>query len=205
MVGQRRHHQVGGVIKHLVPVAGGGDHVPGAEQEREPFAGPVCLGFGGAFPVGQLGAFPLGAFPFGALLFGALPRAQVHDELDPAQRIAADHGRTHQDRHAVPVPVDILLFEWLEGSGPAQLLQGVLVTLGPFEGSDPLQGDPPGLEVVPAVADDVQERVIGLVDLLLTDDHDAQHVRFPQPAEQAGALAQGRSTRRCSVRSANIV
>ena len=59
-------------------------------------------------------------------------------------------------------------------------------------GSDRLIGQAPGLQVVAAVADEVEEGVVGVVDPLLAADDHAERVGLPQPAEQSGALPQGR-------------
>jgi len=124
----------------------------------------------------------------GAFLLGALPGTEIDHERDPAQRFVADHRPADQDRHPVPVPVHVLLLEGLEGAAAAQLRQRVPALVCPLRGRDPLIGDLPGGHVVPAVADDGQERVIGLIDLLLAVDHHAEHVRIPQPVQQVGAL-----------------
>ena len=63
---------------------------------------------------------------------------------------------------------------------------------GIFRGSDRLVGQAPRLQVVAAVADEVEEGVVGVVDPLDAADDHAERVGLAQPAEQGGALPQGR-------------
>ena len=93
----------------------------------------------------------------------------------------------------MPVLVHVLLVIGLERARAAQLLQRAAVASGPLRRGDRLVGDAPGREVIAAVADHVQERVVGLMGTALFGrGHHAEHVRFPQPAQQARALPQRR-------------
>ena len=63
----------------------------------------------------------------------------------------------------------------------------------------------PRLQVLAAVADEVEAEVVRLVDPLDAADDHAERVASRRPAEQGVLRPQGRSsTRRCSVRSVNI-
>ena len=170
------------MLKHLLPVVGGGHHLPGVEQEREPFPGPVGLGLGGAFPDQQLGALPL----------GALPGGEVHHEGHPAQRVGVDHRAPDQDRYPVPVTVHVFLLQRRNDARPPQLRDRGEVAAGVFRGGDRLIGQAPRLQVLAAVADEVEEEVIRLVDPLLAADDHTERVGLAQPAEQGVALPQGR-------------
>ena len=66
------------------------------------------------------------------------------------------------------------------------------VGVHPLGRRDHLAGDAAGLHVVPGVADDVEERVVGVVHVVLAVHHHADHVGLAQPAHQLGAFAQRR-------------
>ena len=182
VVSQARDHQLDNLAEEFIPVPGGGDQRPGAHQEGQPFPCAVRLGTRGA-GAGQ---------QFGAFLLGPLPGGQVNDERRPAQRVAADHCRPDEDRHPVPVPVHVLLLKRLARSGPPQLLNGLVFSAGPLRRSYLPPRNAASLKVLPAVADDVEVCVVRLVDPVLADDHHAEHVGLPQPAQQGGALPQRR-------------
>jgi hypothetical protein len=180
VVGQDRDHQLGNLAQELIAVPGGGDQRPGPHEEGEPFPGAVRVGPGGAGAGQQLRAF----------LLGPLPGGQVDDEGRPAQRAAVEYRRADQHRHPVPFLVHVLLLERLARPGPQQLLPGLGLNAGPPRRGNLPPVKPPGLEVVPAVADHAEVGVVGLVDQLLARDHHAEHVGVPQPAEQGGTLPQ---------------
>ena len=71
------------MVQQLIPVPGGGDQRPGAQEEGQLFPGAVRLGPLGAGAGQQFGAFPL----------GPLPGGQVDDERRPAQRVTVEHCR----------------------------------------------------------------------------------------------------------------
>ncbi len=69
----------------------------------------------------------------------------------------------------MPIPVHVLLLKGPERSRAAQLLNSVIIAGGPPRGRDRPPVNPPGLQVVAGITDDVEEGVVGLVNALLAD------------------------------------
>jgi hypothetical protein len=69
---------------------------------------------------------------------------------------------------------------------------GVRVGVRPLRWCDQLAGDAAGLHVLPRVAGDVEEGVVGIVHMVLAVHDHADHVGLAQPAHQLGAFAQRR-------------
>jgi hypothetical protein len=92
----------------------------------------------------------------------------------------------------VPVLVHVLLLERLARPVLPQLPDSRVLGSGPLRRGYLPPGDAARLQVVPAVADDAEVGIVRLVDPVLIEDHHAEHVGLPEPAQQRGAPPQCR-------------
>ena len=117
--------------------------------------------------------------PLAFLLRSSINHERHHHRLVWNHRRSAD-----QDRHAVPILVDVLFLIWHQRP-PAHFLYGRGVQVAAFRRGkrDPVQ--PPLLQILVVVSDGSQQSIVAVQDLPseAISEHDPDHVRLIQAAK----------------------
>ena len=117
----------------------------------------------------------------------ALP--QVLHEGDPSERRKLQDGRGDQNRHAGPILANQLFFKRRAGSESQPFFMGQLVQRQIFRRRQIRPAQPAGLQILAAVADQIEKRIVGLgnpVELAGNNAGDGR-CRGKRPAPRAAA------------------
>ena len=126
-------------------------------------------------------------FLFDILLPVALP--QILHEGDPAERRKLQDGRGDQNRNARPVLANQLFFKGRAGSEPQAFFVRQFVQSDVFRRRQIGPAQPAGLQILAAVADQVEKRVVGFRNAVELAGNNAGDGRFRRDRPDARAAA----------------